>query len=384
MFEDKKIRSYPSYIRIPAVLSMLVLIFIILSYLSDILAPLFIAGLFSLLMHPLCKKLEKMKVPREIAIALCIIIVVSIFIGILVFLSTQIISFTNDIPALSHEFYKKLDKIQFIIENDYGVSRIRQDSWIRKAGTRMLENGGKYLSNTASLTASFFLAIGLIPLYMFFLMMYRKAFKAFSLAVVPERDHHHVNHFFEDLKKLSQNYILGLLFVLIIVTVLNSIALLALEIQYAILFGFIAALFAVVPYIGIVIGGALPVTFALLTKDSLWYPLGVVLSFYVIQLLEGNVITPKVVGSKVSVNPLAAIIALLLGAKLWGGVGMVLAIPGVALVKIIFDHIPILKPYGFLLGNEIALKNADIRGLFSYRLFRILQIKKQEEMNIQE
>src|SRR5690606_28894066 len=106
-----------------------------------------------------------------------------------------------------------------------------------------------------------------------------------------------------------------------------------------------------IPYLGIFIGSLLPIVYAFLTKDSLLYPLGVAAVFWFVQFIEGNFITPNVVGNKVSLNPFAAIIALFVGGAVWGPAGMILFIPYLALLKVIFDVIEPLEPYGFLLGN---------------------------------
>jgi hypothetical protein len=90
---------------------------------------------------------------------------------------------------------------------------------------------------------------------------------------------------------------------------------------------------------------------ALVTKDSYWYAGGVLGVFLFVHILEGNVITPYVVGSKVSINPLVAVFALLLFGKLWGLSGLILALPVTAICKIIFDTLPGFKAVGFLLGK---------------------------------
>src|SRR6185312_9322340 len=102
---------------------------------------------------------------------------------------------------------------------------------------------------------------------------------------------------------------------------------------------------------GILIGSALPIVVALVTKDSYWYAVGVMGVFLFVHILEGNVITPYVVGSKVSINPLAAVFSLLLFGKLWGLSGLILALPVTAICKIIFDTLPGFKAVGFLLGK---------------------------------
>ena len=138
------------------------------------------------------------------------------------------------------------------------------------------------------------------------------------------------------------------------VAVLNTIGLMVLGIENAIFFASLASVLAVIPYIGIAIGSILPMLMALVTKDSAWYAVGVVGVMWFVQFLEGNFITPKIVGSKVSVNPLAAILALFIGAALWGAIGMVLAIPFTAILKVIFDNVDGFKPLGFLIGEPPA------------------------------
>ena len=147
------------------------------------------------------------------------------------------------------------------------------------------------------------------------------------------------------------SYLKGLITVTIIVGSLNTLGLLALGIDYAIFFGFLAAALLIIPFVGILIGSILPIIMALITKDSPMYAVGVAGVFIFVQFLEGNFITPQVVGSKISINGLVAIIALLLGSALWGIAGMALSLPTVAILKVIFDSVPDLKPFGFLLGE---------------------------------
>ena len=112
----------------------------------------------------------------------------------------------------------------------------------------------------------------------------------------------------------------------------------------------------------------LPILFALVTKDSLWYPLGVALLFWGVQFLEGNFITPNVVGGRVSINPFAAIIALFTGGMIWGALGMILSIPVLAIIKVICDAVGSPQPIAFLLDNPpecryAGAKSAPLSGL---------------------
>jgi predicted PurR-regulated permease PerM len=134
---------------------------------------------------------------------------------------------------------------------------------------------------------------------------------------------------------------------------LGSIGYLLLGIKHAILFGVLAALLNIIPYIGVLIGSLLPVMMAFITKDDIGYVFGAAGIAIVVQFIDNNFIAPYVIGSSVSINPLSAIIALLIGALVWGIAGMILSIPVTGMLKVAFDNIEGLKPYGYLLGEEV-------------------------------
>ena len=135
-----------------------------------------------------------------------------------------------------------------------------------------------------------------------------------------------------------------------------GIGLLALGIDHAIFFGILSGVLTIIPYVGIIIGALFPVLMALITKDSIWYAIGVVIVFFTVQFFEGNFITPRITGSKVSINALAAIIALLIGGKILGIAGMILAVPAIGVLKILLSHSEHLKPFVILLEDANGKK----------------------------
>jgi len=156
-----------------------------------------------------------------------------------------------------------------------------------------------------------------VPIYIFLFLLYRDKFRDFFLRFTPDSE----LKWKKEIEGVVRGYISGLLIVVFIAGVLNSIGLLLLDIDHAIFFGFLSGTLTMIPYVGITIGAALPTILALITKDSIWYAVGVVAVHGVVQFLEGNFISPQVTGSKISINALAAILALLLGGKLWGNTG---------------------------------------------------------------
>ena len=147
------------------------------------------------------------------------------------------------------------------------------------------------------------------------------------------------------------SYISGLVTVMIIVSLLNSLGLLIMGVKYAFFFGVFAAILTIIPYIGVLIGSLLPALFTLVETGSVVNALVVVGIFAFVQFLEGNFITPYITGSKVSINPFAAIVALIIGGEIWGAVGMILSIPLIAILKVLFDAYTPTEPFGFLLAD---------------------------------
>lgn len=157
---------------------------------------------------------------------------------------------------------------------------------------------------------------------------------------------------------------LALLFEAAIIAILNSVGLLIIGLKYAIILGVIGALLNVIPYVGALLAIMIYILIALVTKNSISYVFYVVILYTIVQLIDNNWIVPKLIGSKVKINALVTIIAVIVGGALWGISGMFLSIPIIAILKIIFDHIDTLKPWGFLLGDtmpEIATLKINLK-----------------------
>jgi predicted PurR-regulated permease PerM len=179
-------------------------------------------------------------------------------------------------------------------------------------------------------------------------LLYRERFKDFLRTLTPDSD----LKWKDEIQGVVRGYISGLSLVVFIAGILNSIGLLILGIQHAIFFGFLSGMLTMIPYVGISIGASLPALFTLLTKDSAWYAVGVIGVHAFVQFLEANFITPKITGSRISINAFAAIIALLIGGKIWGIAGMILAVPLIGIFKILVAYSPLLRPLVILLGDE--------------------------------
>jgi putative heme transporter len=315
---------------------------------KDIVMPIAFAALFSVVLLPLVNRFEK-KMGRIFSIVLALLISFSVMILVSWFVVAQLSSLAVSLPDLEGKFYALINSMSDQANKWLKINTTEQ--------TQILKDGLKEVSTyfgSALLSTSYFAYFFIqVPIYIFLFLLYRERFKDFLLAIRPGSD----LKWKDEIQVVVRGYISGLVLVVLIAGALNSIGLLVLGIEHAIFFGFLSGTLTMIPYVGITIGATLPALVALLTKDSAWYAVGVIGVHGIVQFLEGNFITPKITGSKISINALAAIVALLVGGKIWGIAGMILAVPAVGIVKILVSYSTSLKPFVILLEDKHAASN---------------------------
>jgi predicted PurR-regulated permease PerM len=345
------IRQSPFYSRLAYTLISIVIIIYGLYILKDLLIPLIFSGLLAILLLPITERLEQWRFPRSLAITFTIILAVAILGFFFYLVYIQIVDLEEILPQLQVKFEEWTRELQLFIRRNFHISRTKQAVEGQKYLTEFLKNNGSIFTDTLSNTTNFLGNLALIPLYVFLLLLYRDFIRVFFYKLFKSVSHHRIDIVLHNVKDVVVNYVVGLIMVIGVIGTLNTIGLWALGIDHAIFFGFFAAVLVLIPYIGIAIGSLLPILMALITKDSAWYAVGVAAIFGTVQFLEGNFITPYIVGSKVSINSMAAIISLILFGNLWGVSGLVLALPLIAIIKVIFDSYEPTKPFGFLIGD---------------------------------
>ncbi len=344
----------PTYAKLVIILLGIVLTVFIMIEAKSVLVPLLISGLLAVLISPLTSWLERHKIPKALASILSLVALLGFLAGLVYLLYNQLIGFADDLGALEAKVTELLNNFNdFINSHVEGVVPISVGS-LKDNVFSYLKGNVASITQGAIATASSFTMLFILPIYIFLFLYFRHFLVEFLMMAFADKHKDKVKNATGKIKKVVQNYIVGMFMVIIILAVLNSIALFSLGIKHALLFAIFAAMLNVIPYVGPLIGSTLPILFALLTKDSLWYPFGVFLAFYFIQLAESNFFTPRIVGGKVSMNPFMTIVALFMGNFIWGLMGMILFIPGMAVLKVIFDEIPGMEPYGFLLGDTKA------------------------------
>lgn len=322
-------------------------------YFGKDLILLFVAsGLLAFLLLPLARKVETLGLPRWAGALTATLVMLVLVLGTFFLAGWQLTRFGEDLPALQAAFSEKGKALQRTIEEQAHISRRDQLKWFNERVGELASSGGNIVMKLFSGTGAVLAAVVPIPIIVFLLLLLKDKFRTFFEQLGKTREGL-VLDIMVNVSKLSRKYMRGVLLVILILGALSSLGFLLLGLKYAILLGFAIGFLNVIPYVGVLIGSLIPIIIALVTKDSVMYAVGALGVCLVTQFLENNFITPKIVGSSVSVNPLASIAALIGFGLMWGVVGMVLAIPITGMLKIVCDSIPSLKPWGYILGEDV-------------------------------
>jgi len=246
-----------------------------------------------------------------------------------------------------------ISEIEEYIGNHFGISKKQQEKIIAEQAQ---QNGG-ILSNLGAFATGFIVDFILVLVYIFLFMFYRSRLKSFVLQLISSQQKKNTETIIHDIQKVSQQYITGLGMMIVCLWIMYSIGFSIVGVKYAVLFAIICGLLEIIPFVGNLTGTLLAILMVVIQGGGTGMVLGVVVTYLIVQFLQTYLLEPLVVGAEVNINPLFTIIILVLGELVWGIPGMVLAIPLLGIVKIICDHIPSLKPYGYLIGSDRKKKN---------------------------
>lgn len=342
------------------------------------LAPLTVAGLMSMILLPLSGKMEQAGVGRGWSSFVSVLLALMFFMGLFYLVVLQGKKVAEDWPQIKERVEPKLEQLQDWIAEETGVQPARQDriltdfspggsasnqgeaEGVDKAGE---ENSGGFSGSSASLPSSpakilrrFFGFVGVVLLtcvYMFFMLLYRSKLRKSLMRFFPKEKESKAEDVLRHSISLSQSYLIGRLILIGFLAVLYAIGLSISGVEHAILISILAAFLTFIPYIGNVVGYILAIAMAVFSGGQILMSIiGISITFGAAQFVESYVLEPYVVGHKVQLNPLATIVVVVLGGALWGIIGMIIIIPLFGIIKIVCDHVPSLKPVGYMLGEE--------------------------------
>lgn len=319
---------------------------------QSILAPFFLAFLMAMLFLPLANFMErKLKFPRSVSTIVSVMMMLVILTGMIFFFGSQLSSFSKDLPHLSKQFNLVFHNLQNWVSQTFNVKIDEQFDYLDQGLAKLLSSSGVILGFTFGVFSTSLGFLAFFILFFVFILNYRRILNNFIVNVFNEKHKASVQEVVSEVRIMTKRYIIGLCLQVIIVSVLTTIVLTILGVKYAILLGVLTGLLNVIPYIGIAISLLIScfIAFATGTVSTCVY---VAIGYVIVHAIDGNIVLPFVVGSKVKINALFSFIGILLGEHLWGISGMFLCIPAIAIIKIIFERVDGLKPWGKLLGED--------------------------------
>src|SRR5688572_7228337 len=359
----------PFYQKLSFNLISLALICVALIYGSDIILPILFAILLANLLLPIVSFLDKRKFNRPLSIVLPLFLSIVVMASIVYFLSSQIIHFMDDVPALRERLDEVTDSFQVWFRENTNITIRKQNQYIKDTVTDLKENAPGLVSQTFASLTGILIYVVLLPLYTFLILFYRSNIKSFLISVFKNGSEQKVQEVLIESTTIAQKYITGLLIETTLVFTLNTIGFLILVIKYAIFLALLSALLNLIPYVGMLVANIICMMVTLISAENISDVLWVGIILAVVQFIDNNFGMPLIVGNKVRINALVTIVGVLIGGTLCGVPGMFLAIPGLAVLKVVFDKVPDLKPWGLLLGDEIENK-AEKKNNFKLPKFR--------------
>lgn len=325
----------------------------------ELIIPLIFALLVAIMLLPIANQLEKWRFSRGAAAITVVLLFVVLLAGVLMLLISQMGSFVADFPQLQEQLLKTLNSIQVWINAHFHINSTKQMDYFEQLAMGTLGSATTFLSTTLFSVSSLIIFTIFVLLYTFFLLFYRRLLVAFLIRVFSDKHRDKLQDVIIQTRFIIKSYVSGLMIEMIVVAVVNCTVFWILGIKYATLLGIMAAIFNIIPYLGIYIATVLCMLITL-TNSSLGTTIQVGIGLLVIHFLDSNILLPRIVGSKVKINALVTILGVVAGNLIWGVPGMFLAIPIIAILKIIFEHIEIMQPWAMLLG-DVTLEKKKLK-----------------------
>ncbi len=341
-----------AYVKAATIIIGIFALFIFLYIAQDIIIPIIFSVIIAIVLLPLVNGIVRIKINRLSAITIIIFLTIIILSVLSTLLFSQVSRFTESWPIMVEKFKEVLNNTVIWASGYFDMKPDKFHGWLAQSGDEIINSGVSSIGQTIVTLGGWFIMLFLIPVYVFLLLLYQPLIINFIHKLFKADQQGSLGKMISQTKTVIQGYLIGLFAEFIILAILYTGAFFILGIDYAILLGVGVALLNVVRYIGPFIGIALVMALTLVTKSPA-YLLYVLVFHLIIQIIDNFYIVPKIVASRVRINALFSIIAMIAGYAFWGISGMFLAIPLLAIAKMVFDNVEPLKPWGFLLGDTM-------------------------------
>ncbi|MDP3443064.1 MAG: AI-2E family transporter [Ignavibacteria bacterium] len=359
-----------SFQKVFYVIATVVGLFAILILAKAILIPIAFAFLIAFILYPVARKFEFWGA-NEIVSAILSILGLFLIVGAAIFLfSNKIIHISEDLTDFKVTILNVFaDATLFINKNIGFLPQLDKGELLDKIKNWLNESAVSLLSQTFSSTANIIFGLLTSIIFTFLILIYRKGLVRALISFYSKEHREKAFKMFKSVQLVGQQYLFGMIVIVLILGFVNSVGLWFIGIDNPFLFGFLAAVLALIPYAGTFLGSAIPVLYALISYDSIWMPITIAIFFWLVQLIESNYLTPKIVGGNLKINAFTSIISIIIGASIWGIAGMILFLPFAAMLKTVCEQYIELKPFALLIGDN-NYNTKDLNDKFTGKLLK--------------
>jgi predicted PurR-regulated permease PerM len=342
-----------SFQKVFYVIASVIGLFAILILAKAVIIPIVFAFLVAFILFPVVKKFESWGANEIVSASLSILCLALIIGGGIFLFSNQVIQLSEDLTDFQSKIFAVFaDATILINKNIEFFPHLEKGELLNQIKNWLSGSAGSLLSQTFNSTASFFLGLLMSLIYTFLILIYRNGLVRALSSFYPQEHRERALKMFKSVQQVGQKYLFGMMVVVLILGFVNSVGLWIIGIDNPFLFGFLAAILALIPYAGTLLGAAIPVLYSFITFDSIWMPISIVFFFWFVQVIESNFLTPKIVGGNLKINALTSILSIIIGASVWGVAGMILFLPLIAMLKAVCEEYIELKPFALLIGEK--------------------------------
>jgi predicted PurR-regulated permease PerM len=346
-----------------------------------VLIPLMFSILLALFLNPIVNFFEGYIRNNVLAILVSYITAVIPFLLIIGFFFNQSRILFGSLPSSRDNLKEKMTLLMDWVDQKFKLDEESTAHWVDEHISSLVDVPVDILGESLVSTTTVMAHVVLIVVLTYFMLLYRISFKNFFLAQVGPDSRKKLEALFVKIQFLTKRYLMGQGIVILILGVLIGSGLWAIGVPYPYFWGFLAGFLEIIPYVGTTIGVVLPFTYMLIVSDTLWQPMAVVALYIAIQQIEGNLISPNIMGPSIKINPLFIILGLFIGAMMWGIPGMILALPVLAITKEILRGFDRTVPLSYLMENGLSRKSRMFLDKFDAGKFRLIKplMKRQED-----
>ena len=312
-----------------------------------VLAVMLISVLVAFILAPVVDLLQFFRLPRGVAAFFAVLLVIAAFGGIFYFSYSEAATFAQELPKYAGQVREEVLRFRKSAENFEGLNPEPEKDVVK---VRPATDWTDILTRGFGSVGTAILAGSFVPFLAYFMLTWQEHVRSATVMLFPLKNRHTAYVTLGLISAMIRSFMVGNLLIGLMVGLASTAVFGLLHLPFFYFAGFLSGFLSLVPYLGILLA-LVPPIFVGLGHLDLQGVLMIFIAVFSIHLIAVNVLYPKFLGNRLQLNPLAVTMGLLVWGALWGGIGLVLAIPITAAMKIVFDHVESLRPYGTWLGE---------------------------------